>query len=142
MNAGIVVVAAAGNLGKSATGQTVYGRIHSPGNSPYALTVGASNTYGTATMADDSIATFSSRGPTRSYYTNAAGAKVYDNLVKPDLVAPGNKLISYKSAGNLISLENTALAFLLPWANSGRRRHGHERDIDVGLRLSREPRLS
>ena len=44
VSAGIVVVAAAGNLGKSNTGQKIYGRVHSPGNSPYAITVGAANT--------------------------------------------------------------------------------------------------
>src|SRR5678816_299677 len=66
---GITVVAAAGNLGKSNTGDEIYGRIHSPGNSPYAITVGASNTLGTDNRSDDVIASFSSRGPTRSFYT-------------------------------------------------------------------------
>ena len=42
--AGMVVVAAAGNLGKTADGTPVIGGIESPGNSPYAITVGALNT--------------------------------------------------------------------------------------------------
>jgi subtilisin family serine protease len=42
VNSGIVVVAAAGNDGKSAKGK-LYGMIHSPGNEPSALTVGATN---------------------------------------------------------------------------------------------------
>ena len=109
-SAGIVVVAAAGNLGKSNTGQGIYGRIHSPGNSPYAITVGASNTYGTVTRADDTMTTYSSRGPTRGFFTTSEGYRVYDNLMKPDLVAPGNKLISYKSANNLLVSHNPALA--------------------------------
>ena len=114
---GITVVAAAGNLGKSNTGSEIYGRIHSPGNSPYAITVGASNTFGTDTRSDDAIATFSSRGPTRSFYTSSTtGAKVYDNVIKPDLVAPGNKIVSSKSLSNLISLRNPTLAINDPTA--------------------------
>ena len=61
------------------------------------ITVGAANTFGTDSHADDSVATYSSRGPTRSSYTDASGVKHYDNLIKPDLVAPGNKLIFAES---------------------------------------------
>jgi subtilisin family serine protease len=93
VDAGIVVVAAAGNNGKDATGKKVYGLIHSPGNEPSAITVGASNTMGSSARNDDVITTYSSRGPTRGFSTDAEGVKHYDNLIKPDLVAPGNKLI-------------------------------------------------
>ncbi len=96
----IVVVAAAGNHGKNSYGQKVYGQIHSPGNSPHAITVGASNSFGTDTRTDDKITTYSSRGPTRSSLIDAAGLRRYDNLLKPDLVAPGNKLISAESSPN------------------------------------------
>ena len=41
VRAGIIVVAAAGNQGKTAEGKSVFGAVTSPGNSPYALTVGA-----------------------------------------------------------------------------------------------------
>lgn len=102
VNAGVVVVAAAGNDGKSASGQKQYGTIHSPGNEPSALTVGASNSFGTDMRADDIVTTYSSRGPTRSYTTDTYGVKHYDNIVKPDLVAPGNKLVFAESDGNLI----------------------------------------
>jgi hypothetical protein len=78
VNAGIVVVAAAGNNGRSPTGSTQYGGITAPGNAPWVLTVGASNHMGTVDRADDTIAVFSSRGPTAANY----GAK-------PDVVAPG-----------------------------------------------------
>ena len=94
VDAGVVVVAAAGNNGRTSDGQKVYGMIHSPGNEPSAITVGATNTFGTDARADDGVATFSSRGPTRSFWTDEAGVKHYDHLVKPDLVAPGNKIIS------------------------------------------------
>nr|MBA3714489.1 S8 family serine peptidase [Pyrinomonadaceae bacterium] len=90
VDAGMVVVAAAGNNGKSGSGQKVYGQIHSPGNEPSALTVGATNTYGTNSRNDDVIASYSSRGPTRSFWTDVANVKHYDHLMKPDLVAPGN----------------------------------------------------
>ena len=44
VNSGIVVVAAAGNNGRSADGRGQYGGITSPGNAPWVLTVGASTT--------------------------------------------------------------------------------------------------
>jgi serine protease AprX len=76
--AGIVLVAAAGNLGLSDDGQVQYGGITSPGNAPWVLTVGASSHQGTFKRSDDSVADFSSRGPTW-----------IDFAAKPDLVAPG-----------------------------------------------------
>jgi subtilisin family serine protease len=94
---GLIVVASAGNDGKDSEGNKVYGLIHAPANDPSVITVGASNTFGTDSRADDVVTTYSSRGPTRSYWTDNAGNKHYDNLLKPDLVAPGNKLISAKS---------------------------------------------
>jgi subtilisin family serine protease len=89
---GIVVVASAGNSGKSVDGRTVLGSITVPGNSPVALTVGALNTWGTVGRNDDSVTTYSSRGPTR-----------YDNIVKPDLAAPGNKIISLEAPGAFLA---------------------------------------
>jgi serine protease AprX len=86
VRAGIVVVAAAGNDGLAADGSRVLGGITSPGNSPWAITVGALNTWGTAKRSDDTVTTYSSRGPTR-----------FDMGVKPDVAAPGNKLISLEA---------------------------------------------
>lgn len=108
-DAGIVVVCAAGNDGKDAAGNEIYGAIHCPGDEPSAITVGASNTYGTDARNDDTITTYSSRGPTRGYSTNAAGVKIYDNLVKPDLVAPGNKIISSEALNCNLVVENPQL---------------------------------
>jgi len=102
VDAGVIVVAAAGNNGKNIAGQKIYGQIHSPGNEPAAITVGASNTFGTDSRADDGVASFSSRGPTRSGWTDAAGVKHYDNVIKPELVAPGNKVIDAESDNNLL----------------------------------------
>ena len=44
--AGIVVIASAGNAGKADDGAPILGGITAPGNSPYAITVGAMNTKG------------------------------------------------------------------------------------------------
>ncbi|HEY8706835.1 MAG TPA: S8 family serine peptidase, partial [Burkholderiaceae bacterium] len=91
--AGITVVVAAGNFGTTPLGQEVYGTISSPGNEPSAITVGAVNFHGTVGRGDDTVDFFSSRGPTRSSYVNASGVPVVDNLLKPDLVAPGNRIV-------------------------------------------------
>jgi len=102
VDAGIVVAAAAGNDGKDDAGQMIYGRIHSPGIEPSAITVGCSNTMGTDSRADDAIATYSSRGPTRAYWTDSSGVNHYDNLVKPDLVAPGNREMQAEALSNYL----------------------------------------
>jgi serine protease AprX len=90
--AGIVVVAAAGNYGQAAEGRMVVGGIASPGNDPGAITVGALDTHGTPVRSDDTVAAYSSRGPTR-----------YDLVLKPDLVAPGSHVVSAESAGSYLA---------------------------------------
>jgi serine protease AprX len=85
---GIVVVVAAGNDGRSAERRTILGGISSPGNSPFAITVGALNNHGTVSRSDDTVAEYSSRGPTK-----------YDFVVKPDLAAPGTRLVSLEAEG-------------------------------------------
>jgi serine protease AprX len=87
--AGIIVVASAGNTGRASTGAPILGGITSPGNSPHAITVGAINTKATVVRSDDVMATYSSRGPTR-----------YEFVVKPDVVAPGNKIVSLEAYGS------------------------------------------
>jgi subtilisin family serine protease len=89
---GITVVTAAGNRGKDATGQLMYGGITAPGNAPWVLTVGASSTQGTPTRADDVMADYSSSGPT-----------AVDFAAKPDLVAPGTGTVSLLSPGSLFA---------------------------------------
>jgi serine protease AprX len=91
--AGIVVVAAAGNYGRTADGKDVYGAIASPGNSPFAITVGAIDTHETAQRSDDTLAPYSSKGPTR-----------YDLVMKPDVSAPGTRIVSAESAGGYLSV--------------------------------------
>jgi subtilisin family serine protease len=106
---GIVVVAAAGNNGKNSAGQKVYGQIHAPGNEPSVITVGAVDTKGTNQRGDDTIATYSSRGPTRSFWTDTAGVNHYDNLTKPEIAAPGNKTIFAESPNNFLLSQNPEL---------------------------------
>ena len=89
--AGILVVAAAGNLGKTPDGVPVVGGITAPGNSPFALTVGATDTKGTIVRSDDAVASWSSRGPTYQ-----------DSLIKPDLVAPGTGIWSLAAPGSTL----------------------------------------
>ena len=83
IRAGLVVVVSAGNFGTDNTGQIGYMGTTSPGNAPSAITVGAAQTFGTTSYADDRVADFSSRGPTWQ-----------DLFAKPDVVAPGHHIIS------------------------------------------------
>ena len=78
VDAGIVVVAAAGNLGTNDEGEPQWGGITCPGNAPWVLTVGAASHQGTTKRGDDVRAAFSSRGPTW-----------IDFGAKPDLLAFG-----------------------------------------------------
>lgn len=94
--AGIVVVVAAGNDGRDLSlNPEGYGTIEAPGNDPYVITVGAMRTMGTATITDDLIASYSSKGPT-----------FIDQIVKPDLVAPGNLVVSLKFSSDSLAVNN------------------------------------
>jgi serine protease AprX len=110
-NAGIVVVASAGNAGKNANGSKVYGSVNSPGIEPTVLTVGAVDSKATDYRSDDGIATYSSRGPGRGYQV-VAGVKKYDNNMKPDVVAPGNKLLGARAPLNKLLSLNAALGLV------------------------------
>lgn len=91
-NAGIVVVVAAGNNGRNnSMGTNGYATIASPGNDPFAITVGAMKDGGTVDRSDDLMASYSSKGPS-----------LYDHVVKPDLVAPGNRIISAFASNSAI----------------------------------------
>jgi serine protease AprX len=89
--AGLIVVASAGNSHGQGLDIAPYGDITSPGSAPSAITVGALDTHGTTTRADDGVTEYSSRGPT-----------AYDGMQKPDVVAPGANLISNGAVGSLL----------------------------------------
>ena len=102
-HAGITVVAAAGNVGKTSDGRAIFGGITTPGISPFAITVGALNTKGTPYISDDTVASYSSKGPT-----------LFDHLVKPDLVAPGNKILGLAAPGSTLVREHPELVLSMP----------------------------
>jgi serine protease AprX len=83
--AGIAVVVSAGNSGPGAS------TITTPGYDPYVITVGALDDNGTPALSDDLLPAWSSRGPT-----------AVDGLAKPDLVAPGRKMVSLRSPGSTL----------------------------------------
>jgi serine protease AprX len=74
---GIVVVAAAGNLGNASNAVQF-----APANDPYVVTVGGVDENGSANPSGDTIATWSSRGTTQ------------DGIQKPDVYAPGAHIVS------------------------------------------------
>jgi serine protease AprX len=111
VDAGIVVVAAAGNAGRTAQGVDAYGGVTAPGNAPWVLTVGASSHMGTTDRADDAMAAFSSRGPS-----------AVDSSAKPDVVAPGVGIESLSAPGSTLYttrssslLDGTVAAPYLPY---------------------------
>ena len=94
-NAGIVVVAAAGNRGPSPM------TVGVPGNVPYVITVGAvTDNYYPLQPSQYRLASFSSVGPT------------YEGFVKPEVVAMGGHILAYAP-------NNGTLAAEFPqWVNS------------------------
>lgn len=92
--AGLTVIVAAGNSGPSTK------TILSPGNSPNVITVGAVDDKRTPDTSDDTIANFSSRGPTK------------EGLRKPDVVAPGVSIMSLsnKSSDGYVTSSGTSMA--------------------------------
>jgi serine protease AprX len=78
---GLAVVVAAGNGGPDTM-------QYAPANDPYVITVGATDDMSTRDRADDRLAWFSSYGHTQ------------DGFAKPDLVAPGRRIVSTQSSKN------------------------------------------
>ncbi|HMC30864.1 MAG TPA: S8 family peptidase [Candidatus Angelobacter sp.] len=99
---GIVVVVAAGNNGRYLP-TSGYATVTSPGNDPYVLTVGSMKPMGTPERTDDLIASYSSKGPT-----------MIDHVAKPDVVAPGNLLVSTETSNT--SLYNTETSNQIPYS--------------------------
>lgn len=85
-NAGIAVVAAAGNDGDSGKG------LELPAADPFVLAIGGADTQGTGDPGDDEVADWSSRG---------------DGVRNPDVIAPGSSIVSYRVPGSFIDQSST-----------------------------------
>ncbi|RZU54133.1 subtilase family protein [Krasilnikovia cinnamomea] len=85
---GVTVVVPAGNDGPEA------GTVTSPGNDPLLLTAGGLDAAGTTARTDDVVASWSGRGPT------------WQGDAKPELVAPGSRIVSLRSPGSAIDAGN------------------------------------
>ncbi|HET7287873.1 MAG TPA: S8 family serine peptidase, partial [Pyrinomonadaceae bacterium] len=102
VESGVVIVAAAGNLGYQRF-ETKYGSyegytafsITDPGNADGVITVGATHRFRPHTYG---VSFFSSRGPTG------------DGRLKPDLVAPGERIESSLPGGEWGELDGTSMA--------------------------------
>lgn len=93
-NSGIVVCVAAGNAGPYS------GSISTPGIEPVVITVGASDDKGTTYISDDTVASFSSRGPTYP-----------DGWNKPELLAPGVNITACDNAyTGYVTMSGTSMA--------------------------------
>ncbi|MFZ1288760.1 MAG: S8 family serine peptidase [Melioribacteraceae bacterium] len=82
---GVIFCISAGNSGN-------YNSIGSPGTAEKAITVGS-------TDKSDEISYFSSKGPNKKYYT-----------IKPDILAPGNNVLSTLPRGFYEQLSGTSMA--------------------------------
>ncbi len=80
---GLVVVAASGNGGPARD------TVVTPGIDPYVITVGATDDRGTIGRGDDMLAWFSAWGSR-------------DSNAKPDLVAPGRRIVSLRVPGSAL----------------------------------------
>ena len=121
---GLVVVVAAGNGGPGRD------TVASPGIDPYAITVGATDDNGTITRSDDTLAPFSSWG----------GAK-------PDLVAPGRRIVSLRVQGSALDLLFPDRVVVAPNGSTYLRLSGTSMATPVvagavALLLQRRPNLS
>jgi len=83
---GIAVVVSSGNMGSVSDAVS-----YAPANDPFVIVVGATDDMGTAARSDDVVAFFSSRGVTQ------------DGLIKPDVVAPGRKIVSSSAPGSVFT---------------------------------------
>ncbi|MFC7371832.1 S8 family peptidase [Fictibacillus iocasae] len=92
-NAGILVIAAAGNSGPD-------GKVNSPGIHPRVLTVGAIDDRDTVSLSDDIKAAYTSVGPT------------IDGLLKPDLFVPGSNITAPISPNSTLTFQYPGLLVL------------------------------
>src|SRR4051794_6273222 len=86
---GIVVVVAVGNEGFGTQ------KVNNPAYDPYLIAVGSDDTKGTASVADDTVSTFSNDG---------------DGTRNPDVIAPGEHVVSLRSPNSFLDQSHPAAA--------------------------------
>lgn len=96
VDAGLAVVVSAGNDGNEGDGSI----DNEPCMHPRVITVGALDDKNTLSAEDDELAPFSSQGPTPL------------GLVKPDVIAPGAKIMSLNAAGSFFDEHNKMIPML------------------------------
>ena len=106
VRSGVVVVIAAGNTGygalaadRRATGGGMMLTINDPGNADLAITVGSTHRESPHTYG---VSYFSSKGPTG------------DGRMKPDLVAPGERILSAKANSPDLYVEDSGTSMAAP----------------------------
>ena len=75
-----------------------YFTIGAPANDPLVITVGAMNTKSSSVRSNDVMTTYSSKGPSYG-----------DHVVKPDIVAPGNKIFSIRVPNSSLKQRSPAM---------------------------------
>src|SRR4051812_28144604 len=86
-HAGVVVVVAVGNEGFGTQ------KVNNPAYDPYVIAVGSDSANGTATTADDVVSAFSNDG---------------DGTRNPDVLAPGDHVVSLRSPGSFLDGQHPA----------------------------------
>ena len=82
---GLTVIAAAGNAG--------FNNVETPGIDPFVITVGGVDDNATANLADDAVPTWTAWGTPQN------------STSKPDVVAPGRRIVSIRDAGSTLDLQ-------------------------------------
>ena len=93
----ITVVVSAGNGGQE--------KLYPPANDPFAIVVGSADDKGTASISDDKLSKFSAYGVTT------------DGFAKPDLVAPGQDIISLLASDDMNLKKTLPLNAVLGYMN-------------------------
>ena len=115
---GIAVVAAAGNEGP------VPGMIATPGADPFIITAGSFDDQGTPSAQDDRESAFSSRGQT------------VDGYAKPDVLAPGRRVVSLRASGSRLELNGIAASVDTGASNSSGQSYANRSNANLYIRMS------